>query len=101
VQVLALATDVPLTGLQHVKRVRKLSPEAAGGAAGAPMLQILLCRASPAILPAAAPTLASEDAVLSGTDSAAQGAAVFVTEPLLRCIRQASHEPLTRLPRPQ
>ena len=84
-QVLALVTDVPLTGLQHVKRVRRLPPEATGGAAAAPMLQILLCRATPATAIPAAPIPASADAVLSETHSAAQGAAESATEPPLRC----------------
>ncbi len=54
------------------------------------MLQILLCRAmSDTVIPAA-PTPASEGEVLSGTDSAAQEADVSATEPLLRCIWQAS-----------
>ena len=88
-QVLALATDVPLTGLQHVKRVRKL-PEAANGAAGGPMLQILLCRSTPALMPATAPAPTYEDAVLYEADSAAPDAAARLAaaaEALHRCSR--------------
>lgn len=53
----ALAAAAPLTGLQHVKRIRK--PQSASGAAG--KLQILLCPvAAPAApLSSAAPVRAS------------------------------------------
>ena len=49
-QVKALATEVPLKGLQHVKRVRRLS-NAKAGEPGGPRLQILLCRAAPEVSP--------------------------------------------------
>ena len=88
-QVLALATDVPLLGLQHVKRVRK-PPQAKGGAAGSPQLQILLCRAAPAGEHSPAPQLVFDTVQLGCTGANAPetaSSAAASAEPDHRCLR--------------
>lgn len=70
----ALASAAPLTGLQHVKRIRK--PQ--GASAAATKLQILLCpvpapaSALPAAIPTCAPGLASRAIPSSGAERPAQ-----------------------------